>query len=92
MQVYVRVFDAINMEFKPLQSIFVEMSANYEEFTYILEEETGIQADKILVWKSLSHYIEKSMLFECEWVETKFIQSPIREEPLFITNDGEIIM
>ena len=55
------------------------MTANYEEFTMIIEEETQIQSDKVLVWKSLSNYIEKSMMFECEWIETKFIKNSIRD-------------
>lgn len=45
------------MELGPLLLIFVENTANYEELTFILEEETGIQADKILAWKATTNHI-----------------------------------
>lgn len=69
----------MTLELGPLLSIFVEASGNYEELSLIIEEETQIQSDRIMVHKTPTNFVDKSLLFECEWVETRFLARPIRE-------------
>jgi hypothetical protein len=91
-QIYYRVFDVINLEVGPLKEIFVESIAGYDEFALLLEEETGIQSDKILINKPISTYCDVGALFDCEWIEIKYLSDVIKEEPLAIKCDGEFIM
>lgn len=59
LQIYYRVFDIMTFEFGPLKSLYADTSSSYEELAFLIEEDTGIPHNKILVWKPLSNYIEK---------------------------------
>jgi hypothetical protein len=79
LQVYLRVFDPLTLEIGPLKEMFVDGTASYEEFTLLLEEETGIPADRILVHRPLSTYCDLNALFDCEWTEVRFIDDVVKE-------------
>jgi hypothetical protein len=46
----------------------------------------------VLVWKPLSNYVEKQFMLDIEWQEIKYIPATLKEEPLLIRTDGDIIM
>jgi hypothetical protein len=91
-QIYYRVFDILNMEVGPLKEITTDNTASYEEFALMLEEETGIPSDRMLINRPISTYCDVSTLLDCEWTEIRFIYDVIKEEPLSIRCDGELIL
>ena len=40
----------------------------------------------------MSNFVEKSILIDCDWMELAYIRAKIKEEPLFIGTDGDILM
>lgn len=86
------MFDPLTLQIGPLKEIFVDSTASYEEFTLLLEEETGLPADSMLVHRPLSTYCDLNALFDCEWTEVRFIDDVVKEEPLCLRCDGEFIM
>ena len=92
LQIYYRLFDLVNFEFGPLKSLYADAAASYEELALLIEEETGIASNRILAWRPLSNYIEKENMLDVEWREIRYLQATIREEPLLINCDGDILM
>lgn len=82
----------MTFEFGPLKNLYADTASSYEELAYLIEEDTGIAHNKIMIWKPLSNYIEKQNMLDCEWIEVRYIQATIREEPLMIRCDGDILM
>jgi hypothetical protein len=75
-----------------LKSLYADSSSSYEELALLIEEETGMPSDKVLVWKPLSNYVEKEYMLDVEWVEVKYILATLKDEPLLIRCDGDILM
>jgi hypothetical protein len=92
LQIYYRVFNMLQFEFGPLRELYSDCSSSYEELALLIEEDAGIPSDRVLVWKPLSNYIQKEMLLDCDWKEIRYLQRTIRDEPLLINTDGDIIM
>lgn len=49
----------MTFEFGPLKNLYADTASSYEELAYLIEEDTGIAHNKIMIWKPLSNYIEK---------------------------------
>ena len=91
-QVMYRTFDIMSFEFGPLKEIFTDGSASYEEFTVQLAEEVGIESDRVLIYKNLNQYLDKASMLDVEWQEIRFLDGTIRESPLAISCDGDLIV
>lgn len=92
LQIYYRLFSMQQFEFGPLRQLYSDSSSSYQELALLIEEDAGIPSDRVLVWKPLSNYIQKEMVLDCDWHEIRYLQRTIRDEPLLITTDGDIIM
>lgn len=92
LQIYYRLFSMQQFEFGPLRQLYSDSSSSYQELALLIEEDAGIPSDRVLVWKPLSNYIQKEMVLDCDWHEIRYLQRTIRDEPLLISTDGDIIM